>query len=307
MRVQYVSDLHLDILHRNPREANMKNKTIKPNNEDKISDISSDEGDVSPSDDEIIPNEKINYKNLVDPVGDLLILAGDICHSKSMHKFQDFFSYVSENFSYIIYVPGNHEYYNDENKTIRDIDEDMQNFFSSYANIIYLNNQSVIINNILFIGSCYWEQKKVLDPWFRINTTVDEINNLNLESQTYIKKILNNFQTEKPPITKHKTSYGVNFFSKNKTETNWRDFEPLSETSLTKPYKAVIITHYPPIPYKDGKSWSKNPLTSLNKFYDVWINGHTHRNHTHFEDGVLYLANQKRGDGYNNSICFRHS
>lgn len=284
MRVQYVSDLHLD---------------------------------------KVVSDEKIiNYKDYVDPCGDILVLAGDICHVCSMEKHKKFFDYVSENFSYILYIPGNHEFYNDDNKTISESENDMKKFFSSYNNIVYLNNNSVIVNNYLFIGSCFWEQKEKIDSWFRINTTVEEINRLNMESKDYIKKVLKSFNSPKKyiiPQLRNKPNYQL-LYKKNKfspplkPQNNQEGFQQLKvldsdqkdEDVLKAPNKIIIITHYPPIQYNQGKPWcKKNEFLDLNSLYNVWINGHTHRNHTKFSDCVLYIANQFRGDGYSNSVCFR--
>lgn len=288
MRIQYASDLHLDKLF---------------------------SGEAS----------EINYKNLIDPSGDILILAGDICHCCSMEKYRKFFDYVSENFSYVLYTPGNHEFYNDNNKTISESESDMKKFFSLYTNIVYLNNNSVIINNYLFIGSCFWEQKEKIDSWFRINTTAEEINRLNNESKEYINKILKTFNTPKKyiiPQLRNKPNYQL-LYSKNKFspprkfhKNNQEGFQTLKllddqpvgeEIDLKTPYKVIITTHYPPISYSQGKPWCKqNEFLSLKHLYNVWINGHTHRNHTKFDNNILYIANQYRGDGYNNSVCFVH-
>lgn len=65
--------------------------------------------------------DQINFysnENLVYPEGDVLVLAGDICHVCEIEKHSNFFKYLDDNFQYIVYVPGNHEFYNDSWKTI---------------------------------------------------------------------------------------------------------------------------------------------------------------------------------------------
>ena len=43
--------------------------------------------------------------------GDILILAGDILLFKDINKYEYFFNFISENFKYTYWIPGNHEYY----------------------------------------------------------------------------------------------------------------------------------------------------------------------------------------------------
>ncbi len=49
--------------------------------------------------------------NPLKPVGDILMLAGDIVPFSIMDKHAAFFKYVSDNFESAYWLPGNHEYY----------------------------------------------------------------------------------------------------------------------------------------------------------------------------------------------------
>jgi predicted phosphohydrolase len=79
MKVQYASDLHLEIY----------------SNKNEISD------------------------NPIRPVADVLVLAGDITKMNELHYSDHIFDYFSENWKIVIMIPGNHEYYNNTDyKTI---------------------------------------------------------------------------------------------------------------------------------------------------------------------------------------------
>ena len=59
-------------------------------------------------------NDKFMEANPLKPAGDILILAGDIIPFPSMGKARDFFQYVSDNFEFTYWIPGNHEYYHSD-------------------------------------------------------------------------------------------------------------------------------------------------------------------------------------------------
>ena len=56
-------------------------------------------------------NKRFLQKNPIKPVGEILLLAGDIMVFSQIEKHRDFFAYLSDNFRQTYWVPGNHEYY----------------------------------------------------------------------------------------------------------------------------------------------------------------------------------------------------
>lgn len=64
----------------------------------------------------------------IQPLGDVLVLAGDIVPFAVMDKHKDIFSYMSDNFAATYWIPGNHEYYGFDLATKCGVLNDTMNF-----------------------------------------------------------------------------------------------------------------------------------------------------------------------------------
>ena len=100
----------------------------------------------------------LNY--FIEPKSPILVLGGDICYYKHKH-FIPFFREASMSFEYIVFVPGNHEYYMksyvDMNfDTFESVDIEMKKKLTIFKNVYFLQKDTVIINNIKFIGATLW-------------------------------------------------------------------------------------------------------------------------------------------------------
>ena len=89
----------------------------------------------------------------IEPVGEVLVLAGDVSYlgDKNMMKRQ-FFDWCAEHFKETLIVLGNHEFYNGY-----DIAHTMENYEFSYRdNVRYLNNRSVVIGDTELFFTTLW-------------------------------------------------------------------------------------------------------------------------------------------------------
>jgi len=120
---------------------------------------------------------------------DVLILGGDIMVAQDLHdhpeppntadqaavaagiglgrrqekaqRFRDFFKRCSFQFPHVIYIMGNHEFYN--GKFYAGIDY-MRDEISKYPNIYMLEQDTKIIDDVVFVGGTLWTNMNRRDP-----------------------------------------------------------------------------------------------------------------------------------------------
>lgn len=127
----------------------------------------------------------INIQN--DQNYDVLILGGDICIAQDLHdhiaadfnpysagafadlsrkqervqRFRDFFKRCSFQFPHVIYIMGNHEFYN--GKFYAAIDY-MREECAKYPNVYMLEQDMKIIDDVVFVGGTLWTDMNRRDP-----------------------------------------------------------------------------------------------------------------------------------------------
>jgi predicted MPP superfamily phosphohydrolase len=102
-----------------------------------------------------------------------LIMAGDITTYKYLRSdFTIFLDEISKDYEKIFYVLGNHEFYNDEEKTYEEIVEDYTIVLKNYKNVVLLNNSYVKEGSIkIFGGTGFYNSR---------NRTISELNSREL-------------------------------------------------------------------------------------------------------------------------------
>jgi len=191
--------------------------------------------------------------------GETLILAGDITDTHNIKR--DFEWITSLDYEHIIFVCGNHEFYHGDLQETR---EKISDIASKWNKLHFLDNDTVEIDGIKFIGTTLW-------------TNYD---NENPVVETACMKIMNDFYV----IDNGARGVSIeDFKNENKVAKKFLTDEL---TNLENPEKTVVITHHTP----SWRSCSKEFQGSLvngsfhNKLDELimdtqpkyWCHGHTH-------------------------------
>jgi len=229
-----------------------------------------------------IENTGFNIKTSKEDLNRIIILAGDIHEGKDniLNLLHD----LSHKFLHVIYVLGNHDYYN---QNIFHFHNELKNSIQN-ENIHILQNTKKCINDIEFIGSTLWSDCSQF-----INKEVSRLD-FNMIFADGDEKI------------SAKTLY--NLFLENK--------EFIKNSTKEKAKKRIIITHHSPTLSSCHDDWKNHPI---NVFFhsnlddlikssqaDIWVHGHTHNGQDYFieKTRVLcnpggYLSEKNRDRGFN--------
>lgn len=232
MRIQYVSDLHLD--H---------------------------------------SNVELNVAG-----ADVVVLAGDIS-SSPLYTADWIRTNIGEK-KPVIYVAGNHEYdYHD----IQSQDFSIMSALIDLPNVRFLENSSVVIDGVKFIGSTLWTGFDAFPEMGNISAM-----------RALASRSISDF---------HTISNGNKNFTPEDASGLYHESKSYIFGELTKPFdgKRVVVTHFPPSRQCVHKMYRGN---LLNPYFianaedlviksDLWIHGHTHSTVDKNVAGVKVLCNPR--------------
>jgi predicted phosphohydrolase len=200
-------------------------------------------------------NKEFLNQHPLQPKAEILILAGDIVPFAEMEKHKDFFNFISDNFKFTYWLPGNHEYYySDASERSGTINEKIRD------NIFLVNNISIQHDDARFIFSTLWSKISPVNEW-------------------QIERSISDFQVIK---------FNGHFFSA--TNSNQLHSDSLNflqkELSQNNTGKTVVITHHVPT-FMNFPSQYKGSILNeafvVELFFliesshiDYWIYGHHH-------------------------------
>jgi len=206
---------------------------------------------------EALPVTEIDRERVLVMAGDMFRIDAPFLHCYAVEVL----NYVSKAFKYVVYVPGNHEYYG---SSIEDCNRDLKHLFQQYPNVKNLEEYNILtIGTTSFVGGAMWSDVQVKGP------KVEALVRRSLSDYTWIRDF-----TTKACTEIHKKCVEKIFKTKK--------FIGMYENS-----KLVVVTHHLPSyesVHEDYISSGVNPafVTELREQIlslqpAVWIHGHTHK------------------------------
>jgi len=219
-------------------------------------------------------NKKYVNKHLLQPSGEILLLAGDILPFALNHRNYMFFDFVADNFEAVFWIPGNHEYYGYDIAKISD-----PLFEKIRSNVFLVNNQTIAYKEVNIICSTLWSHISPENEW-TIQKNLSDFSAITFKDDPLLPVHFNAFhQTALSFIKNEVNKYGV---SKN-----------------------IVLTHHVPTLYHYPTKYKRSPLNEafaveLHDYIDYsnisfWIYGHHHSNIPGFIIGNTTLLTNQLG------------
>lgn len=265
---------------------------------------------------------------------DVLILAGDICvardieladknvyaERKMKNRYLDFFEQVARAFPTVIYVLGNHEHYNGDVALSKGI---LSAALAHLPNIHILEKETLIIDDVTFIGATAWTDMNGSDPVTLVN----------------IKRMMNDFRCIKN--SNNMIARRVPLYDNENCETNAEGYvvrnvighkfkqEPSAFTPEDSVHdhthavdyikhvvegkadeKFVVITHHAPSRQSCHERFQQDTImngafySNLDDFIayrpqiKLWIHGHTHDAFDYEISSTRVVCNPRGYKGY---------
>jgi len=205
----------------------------------------------------------------------ILVCAGDIgTYRYYTSTYKPFFRIMSERFRKVIVVPGNHSWYS---SSVWGIEASIWDDKKVPDNVHYLDNKSLVVDDVLFIGSALWTDFFRQDPF----------------AMQYASRNMSDFELIKKSTPEIRADYGQ-IIATNRVlpfDTVIRHKESVafikSELEKHNDMKTVMVSHHAPtamsVPERfKGASLNGAYYSNLedimldNNQIKYWIHGHMH-------------------------------
>lgn len=207
---------------------------------------------------------------------DVLVIAGDVVIPSQVEKLNTIGEKVT---CPIIYITGNHEYYGG---VIDEVNEDIRAVTDEYDHFHFLNDESVVIDGVRFIGSTLWSNfNTVRNVQMAMRFAQNEINDF--------RQVLTN------PVRRFT---GQDCYDLNTKARAFFDAE--FAKSFDGP--TVMVTHFLPsekstLPQFEGSRvnsyFACNCEEYMGPHVPLWIHGHTHGTLDYVHNGTRVIANPR--------------
>jgi predicted phosphodiesterase len=236
---------------------------------------------------------KKSYEIKIPKLADILVLLGDIGKPRT-EQYRRLIDAVSDIFDHVIVISGNHEYYHGR-ESFEKTRSYMHHFFEKYENVYFLDNESITIDGVLFIGSTLW-------------TNIPKEKDFLFEEQMNDYKSISTKQINAPRMYKIRPEFTRTLHS--------IAYKYIEHQLKNNSAPTIILTHHIPINTKDFIPCAyKNNQLNAGYFSDcrklikspvvAWMFGHCHTPITYDFDGIKLLSNPYGYPGENKTFEYR--
>jgi DNA repair exonuclease SbcCD nuclease subunit len=219
-------------------------------------------------------NDEETFRFIIEPEAPILILAGDITslHAKCTLPF---LNWCSKKFEHTFWIMGNHEYYA---RISIPKDAILENYRRICPNNVHiLDNETYILENVLFVGSTLW-------------SNISEEDDLEIQQRINDYRMIYTEQGRRICVAEVRAEFKKNL-------------QFLEDTIASNPDKQiVIITHHAPLNKNtsfadyEGEVTNTAYATHIDLKNDsnvrYWIYGHTHHNAQLKKGNYTVMSNQ---------------
>jgi Icc-related predicted phosphoesterase len=226
--------------------------------------------------------ENLNYvmAHPLEKAADILVLAGDIIPFSLQRLANKFFDDVSEKFEHVYWIPGNHEYYGSNLKSI-----DVTISKNIRHNISLVNNQCVVWDEVQFVFSTLW-------------------GNISPVNEVMIQESLNDFALIKMNNIQLQPIH-FNAMHDQALKFLTQALHPLHPRNMENKAPTVVVTHHVPTLMNYPSIYKGSPLNEAFavELHDLilehqpaaWIYGHHHFPVPSFQIGKTWMLNNQLG------------
>lgn len=239
---------------------------------------------------------ELDFGAIIEPNAPILVMAGDIA-TFECPILPAFLNWVSTNFDYVFWILGNHEFYNTKRASMSDVKTKLKSLCPK--NVRILDNDSVVIHDVLFIGSTLWSHvpDEHVDKVYR---TVSDYRYIYSDCKVDEKNLCISVQ-DTNRIHAQSVAFIRNTLKQNKGKY------------------AVVITHHGPSLLDTIHSiYHRSPLNHAfatdiafddDDGPDIWCYGHTHYNISvdKHPNGYKLVSNQFGYEGEHDGRLFKYS
>lgn len=274
----------------------------------------------------------LEFKDIIlknDEAADVLILSGDICTAKSFsagqkqhHKklYTDFFKRATFQFPQVVYVMGNHEHYNYDVAWTEDTLKEQL----AFPNLHILENKSIDINEVTFVGATLWTDMNKEDPvtLYTIKGKMNDFNVIkNSNNLVHHKHTTYKIQENGTPLTNDYGLYRVidkvNSYTKpsqwspeDSVEAHKKTLTYFDEATKDTSKTYVVVGHHAPTHQSIAECFKHDALmngafaSDLSEFIlnrpqiALWTHGHMHDQSDYMVGDTRVVCNPRGYVGY---------